>query len=68
MDEFLAEIPAATFAEWQAYDSLEPIDAAGAILRGLSGGGDSKHEPTVKPAQTWEDHYALMSKYAVKKG
>jgi hypothetical protein len=65
VDEFLSEIPAAMFAEWQAYDSLEPIDPAGAILRGLSGGG--KQEAAENPAQTWEDHYALMSKHAVKK-
>ena len=65
MDEFLSEIPAAIFAEWQAYDSLEPIDSAGAILRGLSGGGN-KEKPAEKPAQTWEDHYAFMSKRAIK--
>ena len=67
VDEFLSEIPAAVFAEWQAYDSLEPIDAAGAILRGLSG-GDRKEPPAAeKRQQTWEDHYAFMSQFAVKK-
>jgi len=66
VDEFLSEIPAAIFAEWQAYDSLEPIDSAGAILRGLSGGGSKEQPAAEKPAQTWEDHYAFMSKRAIK--
>lgn len=61
MDALLEEMDAGMFAEWIAFDSLEPIDAAGAILGGLS--GPEQPAPTQK-AQTWEDQFALMSKFA----
>lgn len=43
-----------------AFDSIEPIDAAGVILRGLSGDGSAKSESS----GGWEDAYSRMSKLA----
>jgi len=48
-----------------AYDAVESLDPAGAILRGFSSSSlDSK---PADRASGWEKHYALMSKNAVKK-
>ena len=31
--------------EWVAFDALEPLDPAGMILKGLSGGGNKGNAP-----------------------
>jgi hypothetical protein len=57
-------VPAELYLEWLAFDSIEPVNPAGAILQGLM--GNPKSEP-VAHAQTWEEQFTLMSKNAVKK-
>lgn len=52
------------FAEWLAYNSLEPLDPAGALLAGFSG---KKQETVAAPphrAKTWQEMYALMHRAA----
>ena len=50
MDDFLDEIPSDLYGEWLAFDHIEPLDPAGMILKGLSG-GEKKQQET--PDQSW---------------
>lgn len=52
-----------TFAEWEAFDQLEPLDPAGVILRGLSSGGNGAASESSKSVG-WQDAYAKMHKIA----
>ena len=47
---------ASVFAEWMIFDAMEPLDASGAMLRGLSGG-------TVKKRMDWEEQKAAMKRH-----
>jgi len=42
-----------------AFDSIEPLDAAGVILRGLSGSGSSSGPPPA-PSKSWQVQKAKM--------
>ncbi len=55
----MEEMDARTFAEWAAFDSVEPLDPAGALLDGLA--QRKPQEPQrPRPAQTWQEQYAVM--------
>lgn len=54
-----------SFSEWMAYDAIEPIDAAGTILKGLSGSGKEQSAGTPqRQTQGWEAAHAKMHKMA----
>lgn len=48
----------ASFAEWVAYDSLEPIDPAGTLLAGMSPSKSSSTPPV--PAAGWQKQMSFM--------
>jgi hypothetical protein len=52
---------------WRAYDRLEPIDAAGELLRGFAGARQAADGSASTPAQTWQDHYRILSEVGGKK-
>jgi hypothetical protein len=49
----MEEIDAATFAEWMAFDSIEPLDAAGAILKGFAGSSERAESPSAPASPPW---------------
>jgi hypothetical protein len=58
----MEEMDAASFCEWVAFDSIEPLDAAGAILQGLSSSGKGEDQaPPAGPA--WMQQKVDMMKW-----
>jgi hypothetical protein len=60
VDDFLSEIPADLYLEWQAFDAIEPINQGDSILMRLFGSG--KSTPAVSGAP-WQAQKASMMQY-----
>lgn len=50
--------------EWRAFDLIEPLDAAGVILRGLAGSGSGGTSvPSHSATPSWMSQKAAMIQY-----
>ncbi len=55
----MEDLPSDLYLEWMAYDLIEPIDAAGVILKGLSG----PEKPHSSGPVPWQVQKAKMIAY-----
>jgi hypothetical protein len=53
-------MPADLYREWEAYDQLEPLDAAGIILQGLTNMGKRPSVPWQVQKEKLLHHIAIM--------
>jgi hypothetical protein len=58
VDAFLSQLTVEQYLEWMAFDATEPLDAAGAILKGLS--GSSKRAPGPHGGTPWQAQKQAM--------